>query len=474
MKKIKCFLIVSLIVILALGVFVGCNKVGGVDRETYPNKITYCANGGNLKGKTERYLYVQDGVRAIEPILDPSAIIEQPIYSGYKFLGWAKGKVDSEGNPVLRDTPVNRADGGVWMNADGAISEKAGRVDPTAQHKYYDYDVNDMWNFSTDLVTEDIVLVAVWGELNKFIIANKVDGEWEDLGDLIAGNVTEEDERYEGYQARLYNVTDSNGTRILAKDINDAYEDQHAGYTVIKYYFDKEFTQPVYFPCTVDDVITVIYCQEIEGDYDIVDEFSEFRDAIKNNNNVYLLGDISMAGKDVSVFAGYNTYTGTILGNDHTISDISVEIKQVACEEGEQNTYTAFLGDLSGATIKELTLDIEVEFVIGINPTPTDADVEKGMDGTERDAICYVGMLARSMKGCTLEDVTVTAEYDITRALIGLGDWHLDENFNSVETKIPNTFEVEVRVGSYQAIESSNNTVTGGSVTVTEKQEAAE
>lgn len=469
MKKIKCFLIVSLIAILALGVFVGCNQTGAVDSEKYPHEITYCANGGNLKGKTERYLYVQDGVRAIEPTLETNAIIEQPIYSGYKFLGWAKGKVDSEGNPILRDTPVIRTDGGVWVNADGAITAEAAKADSAAQHKYYDYDANDMWNFSTDLVNENVVLVAVWGEFNKFIIANKVDGEWEDLSGLISGTVSQDQ-----YEGRLYDVTDTNGTRIIAKDIKDAYAQQHVGYTVIKYFFDEEFTEPAYFPCVVEDVITVIYCMEIEGDYTIVDEYSEFRDAIRNNKNVYLLDDISLAGKDASVFAGYNEYTSTIAGNGHTVSGIVTEVKQTQCAEGEQNVYTAFFGALNGATIKDVTFEIEVEFIIGINPTPTDADVEKGIDGTERDAVCYLGAFARSMKGCTLENVIITVEYDITRALIGLGDWHFDENFNNVETTIPNEFAVEVRIGNYQAIESGVNTIIGGSVTITEKADDAE
>lgn len=477
MKKIKCLLMVSLIVILAMGVFTACTEAGDVDREVYPHLVTYCANGGDLNGKTERYLYMQDEVHAIEPSSSDTAMVRQPTYAGYKFLGWAKGKVDENGNPVLLDSPKYRLDGGVWMTDDGAVTAEVAKSDSSSVLKYYDYDAEDLWDFNNDIVTENVVLVAVWGEYSKFIFANKDGDAWEDLSDLVAGNVGESDPRYEGYQARLYDVTGSSGTKISIADITNAYAKQFANRTAIRYYADPDMTkQVVGNKYEVTSTITVVYCLDIEGDYTIVTSASDFKNALTDNENIYLDANLDMSATVLSM--DFRTYTGSIEGANHKLTcfaktedDTWKTISQAACAQGEQNTYGAFLGALSNSTISNLNIEMTVTFQICVNPDP-EGDSKQGEVGTERDAKCYLGFFAKSMSGCTLKNVNVSVEYEITRSTYIKTTEYVDGKPTDIYEE--NAFEVDVIVGDWQAIESADNVIGDDcSITVTKKDTAS-
>ena len=463
MKKIKCFLMLSLIVILAAGVFTGCSVKAGVDPLVTPHLVTYCANGGNLgidakNVVVERYFYMQDNVLAHKP--DQNSKIIKPVSnSKYKFMGWAKGKTDANGNPLFRDTPIRKTDGGVFVSPkDGPVSEAQAEVAGDAVLKYYDYEDVDTvgyWDFSKDLVTKNTVLVAIWEEYNKYIIAEKDEqGKWKDYSDLKDGNIAEDEELAAKYANKVYDVTENNGATIYDYSALEAYDKiKDEGNTLIAFYSDPELTTPIGWPFNVEDAITVIYPHVVEGIYDLVYNAKTFQGAIKANKNIYLTGDVDLKGTNLSLYN--NTYTGTIMGNGYAITNASVQVAQVCCSD-DLNYYGSFFGVLNGAEIRDLTINLHVAFEIGIDPTGECEDPDDR--GTESDAMCYVGVFAKSMNNCKLEGVVVNVEYEVTRKLVSAGlEW-----IGGISTEIyePNTYEVEVEfIEDWSALEGEGNEI---------------
>jgi hypothetical protein len=97
------------------------------------------------------------------------------------------------------------------------------------------------------------------------------------------------------------------------------------GYTPMGYYSDKDLTTAwdASFAHPGGDVDTEIpvYVDYIEGEWKLVDEFSELRAALKAGNNVYLIANIVCNG---AVLDTGSNYGGIFEGNGFTVSNFKV------------------------------------------------------------------------------------------------------------------------------------------------------
>ncbi|MCH5163451.1 MAG: hypothetical protein J1F36_00370 [Clostridiales bacterium] len=465
MRKFKCLLMVSLIAILATGILAGCSIGGGIYiPPEVDHLVTYCGNGGMINNKVERYIYVQDDVHAFDPF-GGTSVIEPVVRPAYRFVGWKVCKVDENGKPLLRDTAISSTDGGVYVTENGtgdAIAESDIPNYKDVVLKYYDYEDTE-WVFTRDRVTKDVVLVAIWAEYNKFIIADHNNDEWENLEALTDDSFTFESAVYKQYADRLVDATYNGGAQISNDDVKNSYKVARPNNTALKFYYDKECENEMEFPIAADKLVTVVYYKEIDGVFELVNDAVDFTNAIKNNLNVYLLKDIEL-GKYTVVDA---VYTGTIEGNGYTLSGGKTTINQVhwTGESSEGNTYGGIFGALENATIKNLTINTIVTFEIGVDP-----DAERKTEGSDVDRECYVGIFAKSMENCTLVNVNINAEYEVTRKEI-YKTWR-DENNKLQGGYVENDYDVTVYVDGWQAIKSEGNNIADDcSISFTKKGE---
>ena len=118
MNKLKHLIIVALIAMLSCGVAVGCTTDSGIPADQ-PHKVVFCANGGEMGGKAERYFNFADKA-PINPIAEPTR-------KHYVFKGWALGSLDADGNPVYASSAKYLDDGGVWYDTYGEPNKLASR-----------------------------------------------------------------------------------------------------------------------------------------------------------------------------------------------------------------------------------------------------------------------------------------------------------------------------------------------------------
>lgn len=610
MKKFKYLLIVSIIAIMVGGMLVGCELTGRVDVETHPILVTYCANGGSLDGRAERYIFLEEGVTVPEP--GKSTAIAAPTRVGYRFEGWKVGKLDetkllqdpsgddrlgehyvpllksesevelvseknSSGVTVDRleynlDSKYGAQDGGVFMTVDGAVPEdeaiatiknvnisedrrnsiRAYLYDYDREAENYDFNSRNWWEGreadSNGNVNKDIVLIAVWSNYNQYIVADKkADGTWEDTDDYEAliKDMEEnprwlEGDAYAKLQDRLFDVTANNGTRILGRTaMLEAYEatrnaayykaqkkleeckeilksneltdkerreaeanrdkaqeefdKQQRNYTAIRFFTDtslerggaSDLTGKEYLDVGLNK-LTVLYYTEEVGDVDVAFNFSDFNTAITTGRDIYIDDDLSSMGGNVSLNS--LRYSGTIKGNDHTIT-ANASLVQLSREGLTSNNYSAFLGRLVNANISNLNITLNFTFTISVNPYEYDnygelkyKENEPGVlaKDSENDKNCYVGLLAETIENSTISNVNIDATYKIIR------DKNMGILFPNQDTGkqdsilLSNNYAVDVHIDEENvnglqakgADSDGGNTVTGCTITTHEQCEA--
>lgn len=489
MKKLKLLLTLAVVAILATGVLVGCSAKFEIDPAVTPHKVTYCANGGHMGEASEVYYYYQDNAPIIAPM--SSGTVKNAVHKEFTLLGWVKAELNPDGTPKLRETPVSENDGGILVcEEDGpfADTEDVISLEDRLGHKYkrwyYSYDMSDgFYDFAGGRVGENLVLVAVWGVYNQFFVVPKdAEGNWVDFSDLYAldennavtDKVTKEEEILARYSGNLTAITNAQNEIKNKGNVDPSYKNVRDGNTVLNYYLDEECTVELTFPHQAQRPLTPIYYKEIEGVYDLVTDFSGFRDAVRANRNIYLMNDIDFAGKNVD----FNTreYRGTIKGNGNKLNNISVTIQQTVCMEGEENVYGGLFGVLNGATIKDVEINIAITFEIGVDPagegnygqyTPINDQ------GTERDAVCYVGMLAGSIEGeCVISGVVINATCAETRSTI-MGKVNYDENKQPIPEMFENEYEVEVEFGGWQGKDvEDDERITDSAINIVESEDS--
>lgn len=163
-----------------------------------------------------------------------------------------------------------------------------------------DCKADEKWDFDTPFNTETLTLYAGWEKAIKYSYGvYYIDGgESILLGsyDVKAGGTFDDWRKFAGTRK---------------------------GYTPMGYYSDKDLTtawdSTYAHPGGEVDTLIPVYVDYIEGEWTLVDDFSELRAALRAGENVYLTADIDCAGEELGLNGIYN---GIFEGNGHTVSGL--------------------------------------------------------------------------------------------------------------------------------------------------------
>lgn len=214
------------------------------------------------------------------------------------------------------------------------------------------------WDFDKDRVTEDLTLYCRWAKNYSVRICYGEDF------------------------AQILNVSVSDENPSVSKFTAPKWE----GHTLIGYYYDEAYTQPVTFPYTHahDDAnpAETVYAKFIEGNYRVVSKPSDLK-SVSAGANYYLLNDIDMG--EVGKVSFPDTYSGTFLGNGHKILNLTVEKNQTK----SGTAYGLFNRLAGGAVLRDVTFE--------------NLQVKVNLNNQQNQMLLQLGALA----GLCDDDVTV-------------------------------------------------------------------
>ncbi len=353
-------LICLMMAILLIGVLVGCDTDSDAD---YKYVVTFDYNMGDLISTppTAQYLGVyENSLISVRPGVNdhfPLATI-----SGYYFDNdWYLPMTDANDEP---------------------IKDEHGRVK-----------LGEKWDFRYDRVSEDITLYANF-VISPYVIFKDVDT----------------DEEIVRYNAKRPN------TPLTEENVVDNIEIEKKGYTWLKkvYYADNnpDPSQRQMFDWT-DFVIqedTVIYIEFIEGNWAVVYEPSEFRNAINQNLNIYLMDDIDFGGRK-NEFVHSGVYDKTIEGNNHSVTGIVLASR---CTIASDKSYYGLLENFGGK-MRNISFDITMYFnyvlgTTGSGKPNTYAALLVGQqlgESAEFENVTLTGELVHSVENINMHDLTV-------------------------------------------------------------------
>lgn len=220
--------------------------------------------------------------------------------------------------------------------------------------------LGDEFDFETEKVTESMTLYAKWGNYYTYTILDSANDEF------------------------ISSVKTDNKDEPIAMPSKAPTK---SGYTFLQYYADKECTTVFDWTKTheYNDKQNVnVYAGWLEGRYIVASKASDLK-TINNNTNIYLLNDIDCTGQTITMNA--TEYSGTIIGNGYTISNMTIEYKQV----GVGSVNFALFRKIDGATMSNVTFDrIKLSVKVGA--------------GTN----VYIGVFATEIKNATLTNVAIT------------------------------------------------------------------
>ncbi|MDE7372655.1 MAG: hypothetical protein K2N18_01180 [Clostridia bacterium] len=135
-----------------------------------------------------------------------------------------------------------------------------------------------------------------------------------------------------------------------------------------------------------------VYVDFIEGIWTLVSDEDGFKAAIAAKNNIYLLENLNFQGK--TAWSNSSTYTGTINGNGHTISNVSHSIRL-----GKLDTSASFGGVFGALGATAYIHDINFENVT----------VELRLSTSYPVLDAYAGILVGTIEnGAKLENVSIS------------------------------------------------------------------
>lgn len=148
------------------------------------------------------------------------------------------------------------------------------------------------------------------------------------------------------------------------------------GYTSLGYVDENgnEWDEKFVHPGGDSDVAVKIYLKLIEGEYKVVNNATDLKNALSLKKNIYLNNDIDMKGKSIC----YDSYSGIILGNNHKIYNFKIDydtskgsLKPSLEELGDatatkDHLYISLFFNLENTTISNLSFD---EIVIEVKIT---------------------------------------------------------------------------------------------------------
>lgn len=314
-KRIKNTIVLAVLVLVAAMVLSACSDGGS--QASYDCLVTFNYNTGNMSTVAkDQYLGVKKGGRVI---IQPGYSNDFTLYeiSGYYVEGWYLAETDADGNVLDEDGNVFDAN---------AETENRKKVKLATK-----------WNFDTDTVEKSVTLYA-----------NLVKSPSVIYKDGLTGEVVKTDSCRVG-------ETKSRPSNVVAP--------KKDGYTLYDYYSDEAMTVKVdwtSFVMTAEDV--TVYVKFIEGNWTIVNNERMFNTAVANNGNIYLDADLDFSGSTKWISRSFN---GTINGNGHKLTGISVEFEGTRNNTDGFGLFTTLRKD---ANIYDLTIEnAEIKFVAQIN-----------------------------------------------------------------------------------------------------------
>ena len=370
-RRFKFIVLLGVITVFSLGL-AGCVSEDSDDqirRDGYNHVVAYDCQGGKIGNYEVRRNYYQNKSYLIQPGLLPSKL-PAPIRYGYTLLGWTPFRT------TVKEPVYETDENGVQTEVEPGI-----------------YEYGDYWDF----------------QVMRF------DSDWDYIKDQVV--ITEENEiltytltLYAEWREKCF-YTIHGGDEPVLVYVEDGgiiekpnLPPEKEGYSLVGYFADPECTQPFVFglphPGTVDPETgrrgVDIYTKWMEGSFTAVTDASEFKTALRSNQNIILMNDIEFA--EGELFNYIPTYSGTILGNNYTVRCAVLDIQQQRVVGATEYAY-GMIGALQNATVKDLTLDITVKVELGL-----------------RGADIYVGLLAGKAEGNTvIENCTFRGSVIIKR-----------------------------------------------------------
>ena len=311
--------------------------------------------GGTCKNSYSKisYVYNFNGTFLDTLIFDPNEIEENDNdkvkMSGYHIEGWYRTKT---------------------TNADGSVT------------------YSDKWDFSNDRMTIDgVELYAKWEENRtyKYELYYKDEVTGEDI--YLDGVVVKEGSKFD--DILLKNKTVKGYTSL-------GYLDEQGNP------WNSNFTHP-----GGDADLTIkVYLNLVKGEYTVVRNARQFKNAISRNQNVYLMNDIDFDGDELV----FNSYSGLIEGNGYTISNFEIDYNdQKSGLKGDLDDpsspanflYVSLFFELKDATIKNINFSDVIVDISTRNP--------------QIKNIVFAA-LAIKAENTTISNVTFTGEFKISQA----------------------------------------------------------
>ncbi len=311
--------------------------------------------GGTCKNSYSKisYVYNFNGTFLDTLIFDPNEIEENDNdkvkMSGYHIEGWYRTKT---------------------TNDDGSVT------------------YSDKWDFSNDRMTIDgVELYAKWEENRtyKYELYYKDEVTGEDI--YLDGVVVKEGSKFD--DILLKNKTVKGYTSL-------GYLDEQGNP------WNSNFTHP-----GGDADLTIkVYLNLVKGEYTVVRNARQFKNAISRNQNVYLMNDIDFDGDELV----FNSYSGLIEGNGYTISNFEIDYNdQKSGLKGDLDDpsspanflYVSLFFELKDATIKNINFSDVIVDISTRNP--------------QIKNIVFAA-LAIKTENTTISNVTFTGEFKISQA----------------------------------------------------------
>lgn len=221
-----------------------------------------------------------------------------------------------------------------------------------------------VWDFDKDRINEDLTLYCRWAKNYSVRIRYG-----EDFAGTLEVSVSDEDPSVSRFTAPKWE-----------------------GHTLIGYYYDEAYTQPVVFPYVHahDDAnpAETVYAKFIEGNYRVISKPSDLK-SVSAGANYYLLNDIDMSEAGKISFP--DTYSGKFLGNGHKILNLTVEKSQ----SKTGTAYGLFNRLASGAVLQDVTFE--------------NLQVKINLNNQQNQMLLQLGALAGICDdGVTVENVTMS------------------------------------------------------------------
>lgn len=254
------------------------------------------------------------------------------------------------------------------------------------QQLYYAREGSLMFRPGADKTGTDEPVLSGYHVKEYYVKEKAADGTetervWDFDKDRVTGDITIYCRWAKDYTIRiLYGDKNEKVTEVRVPDGSDTVarfsSPKWSGHTLIGYYTDSEYKNPVTFPYKhgLNDAEPdeTVYARFIEGDYELVSKPSDLS-TVSAGGCYYLMNDIDMSEVPEATFP--DTFSGQIIGNGYKISNLKVVNHQT--KNGEH--YGLFNRIAGEAVIRDVTFEnLQLSIVL---------------DNMQNNKVLYIGAL---------------------------------------------------------------------------------